>query len=145
MSPSTRHLPVSLVRSRLLALPLVLVCALAYVGNVMHFALVQHATCLEHGEMVHVEEGSAHASGQVEDSFDDARVASRPDVVGGTHDVDAHCVHVFFRREALPPAEATAVLPVVSIRSAPALAVFRFHAEPVARLHLAPKGSPPRA
>jgi hypothetical protein len=144
VSPSTRRLSMSLVRSRLLALPLVLVCALAYVGNVMHFALVQHATCLEHGEMVHVEEGSAQASGQIEEAFDDARVASRPDVVEA-HDVDAHCVQAFFRREALPPAEASAVLPAVSIRSAPALAVFRFHAEPVARLHLAPKASPPRA
>lgn len=143
MSPSTRRLSVSLVRSRLLALPLVLVCALAYVGNVMHFALVQHATCLEHGELVHVEEGSAVA-GQVEASFDDARVASRPDVVEA-HDMDAHCAHVFFRREAPPPPQGTAVLAAVPTRSAPALAVFRFHAEPVARLHLAPKASPPRA
>ncbi|QSQ27427.1 hypothetical protein JY651_22035 [Pyxidicoccus parkwayensis] len=144
MSPSSRRLSVSLVRSRLLALPLVLVCALAYVGNVMHFALVQHATCLEHGELVHLKEGSTHASEQVEDSFDDARVASRQEVLEA-HDVDAHCVHVFFRREAPPPSQDTAVLAAVSTRSAPALAVFRFHAEPVARLHLAPKASPPRA
>jgi hypothetical protein len=144
VSPSNRRLPLSLVRSRLLALPLVLVCALAYVGNVMHFALVQHATCLEHGEMVHVGDGGAHASGPVEDSFDDARVASRQDAVEA-HDVDAHCVQAFLRREVLPPAQATAIIPAVSTRSAPALAVFRFHAEPVGRLHLAPKASPPRA
>lgn len=144
MSPSTRRLPLSVVRSRLMALPLALVCVLAYVGSVMHFALVQHATCLEHGEMVHVEDGDAHGVGQVEDSFDDARVASRREAADA-HGMDAHCVHAFFRREAPPPAQDTAIVQAVPTRSSPALAVFRFHAEPVARLHLAPKASPPRA
>ncbi|MFP2924660.1 hypothetical protein ACLESO_05470 [Pyxidicoccus sp. 3LG] len=144
MSRSPHRLPVRLVRSRLLALPLVLVCALAYVGSVMHFALVQHATCLEHGEVVHVESVKSHGPGHVEDSFDDARVASRRDAVE-THGADAHCVHAFFRREAPPPPEGGSIVSVVPARSAPALAVFRFHSEPVARLHLAPKASPPRA
>jgi hypothetical protein len=141
---STRLLPLRLVRSRLLALPLVLVCALAYVGSVMHFALVQHATCLEHGEMVHVEDADGHLAEGLEDSFDDARVASRRDAVEA-HGMEAHCAHAFFRREAPPPPEGAVIVSVVSTRSAPALAVFRFHAEPVARLHLAPKASPPRA
>ncbi|MCP3142572.1 hypothetical protein [Pyxidicoccus xibeiensis] len=144
MSRSTRHLPVSLVRSRLLALPLVLLCAMAYVGSIMHFALVQHATCLEHGEVVHVEDMEGHGPGYVEDSFDDARVASRQDAAE-SHGAEAHCVHAFFRREAPPPPEGGAILSVVPARSAPSLAVFRFHSEPVARLHLAPKASPPRA
>ncbi|WP_164016934.1 hypothetical protein [Pyxidicoccus trucidator] len=144
MSRSTHRQPVSLVRSRRLALPLALVCALAYVGSVMHFALVQHVTCLEHGEVIHVEDAGAHGAGEVEDSFDDARVASRREAVEA-HGMDAHCVHAFFRREAPPPVESTALLSVAPTRSAPALAVFRFHAEPVARLHLAPKASPPRA
>lgn len=144
MSRSTRHPPVSLVRSRRLALLLALVCALAYVGSVMHFALVQHATCLEHGEMVHVEDASAHGLGEVEGSFDDVRVASRREAAEA-HGMDAHCVHSFFRREAPPPAEGRTLVSVAPTRSAPALAVFRLHAEPVARLHLAPKASPPRA
>jgi len=144
VSRPTRHLPVSLVRSRRLALPVALVCALAYVGSVMHFVLVQHATCLEHGEMVHVEDASAHGLGEVEASFDDARVASRREAVEA-HGMDAHCVHAFFRREAPPPVEGITLVSVAPTRSAPALAVFRFHAEPVARLHLAPKASPPRA
>ncbi len=143
MSHSTFQ-PRRLVRSRLWVLPLVLVCALAYVGSVMHFALVQHATCLEHGELVHVDGAGAHAEEGVEDSFDDVRVASRRDAVEA-HELDAHCVHAFFRREAPPPQQGSTVLSVVPTRSAPALAVFRFHAEPVARLHLAPKASPPRA
>ncbi len=144
MSRSTRHLPVSLVRSRLLALPLVLLCALAYASSVLHHVVVQHVTCLEHGEVVHVEDAGEHTLAQVEDSFDDARVASRQEATE-SHGAEAHCVHASIRRDAPSQAADTAILPVVSIRSAPALAVFRFHAEPVARLHLAPKASPPRA
>nr|WP_225937026.1 hypothetical protein [Myxococcus sp. RHSTA-1-4] len=127
-----------------MALPLVLVCALAYGSSVLHHALVQHTTCLEHGEVVHVDTSGEHAVAQVEDSFDDARVASRSEAAE-SHGAEAHCVHAFNRRETPPPAEGTTLLAVMPTRSAPALAVFRFHSEPVARLHLAPKASPPRA
>ena len=145
MRPSSPSLPSRLVRSRLLALPLVLVCAMAYMGSVLHFVLVQHVTCLEHGEVVHLEDGAPHASvASVEEHFDDVRVASRQDAPAG-HGADAHCAHALIRREAPPPATGTPGISGVSTRSEPALAVFRFHAEPVARLHLAPKASPPRA
>ncbi|HZI15496.1 MAG TPA: hypothetical protein VE153_34310 [Myxococcus sp.] len=145
MSRSNRHLPVSLVRPRLLALPLVLVCVLAYLGSVMHFAVVQHATCLEHGEVVHVEAGDAHGTEHVEAASDDARVTARSEAAAESHGADAHCAHSLLRREASPPASGGSTVTVAPTRSAPALAVFRFHAEPVARLHLAPKASPPRA
>ncbi len=144
MSRSTHRQPVSLVRSRHLALPFALLCAMAYMGSVLHFALVQHATCLEHGEVIHVSVGGEHDAGHAEASFDDERVASKSADVDA-HGADAHCVHAFVRREAPPPATVMPSTDVVPVRSAPALAVFRFHAEPVARLHLAPKASPPRA
>lgn len=144
MSRANRHLPVRLVRPRLLALPLVLVCALVYLGSALHFAVVQHATCLEHGEVVHVEQADGHGSTHAEAVFDDARVASRREAAE-SHGADAHCAHSLLRREVLPPAPDSSAVTVVPLRSAPALAVFRFHAEPVARLHLAPKASPPRA
>ncbi|NVI99554.1 hypothetical protein HV824_15690 [Myxococcus sp. AM009] len=144
MSRSTHRQSVSSVRSRRLALPFALVCVLAYMGSVMHFALVQHATCLEHGEVMHVEARDAHGAGHVEVSFDDVRVASKR-TEADSHGADAHCVHAFFRREAPPPQQDTPSRLVAPARSEPALAVFRFHAEPVARLHLAPKASPPRA
>ncbi|WP_426731704.1 hypothetical protein [Myxococcus faecalis] len=144
MSRSLHSLPSRLVRSRLLALPLAAVCALAYMGTVLHFAMVQHATCLEHGEVVHVEEGGSHTAPVAEESFDDVRLTSRDDAPVG-HGSEAHCVHTLIRREGPPPTEVTPVITRVPTRSSPALAVFRFHAEPVARLHLAPKASPPRA
>ncbi len=144
MSRSLRHLPMSLVRPRLLALPLVLLCALAYVGSVMHFVLVQHATCLEHGEVVHVEQGDAHGTQYVEALSDEARVTPQREAAE-SHGTDAHCAHAVLRRELSPPASGGSAVTVAPTRSSPALAVFRFHAEPVARLHLAPKASPPRA
>ncbi|WP_404371823.1 hypothetical protein ACIHQR_14530 [Corallococcus coralloides] len=139
--PSTsRSLP------RLLALPWVLVCVLVYVGSVLHFALVQHTTCLEHGDVMHVSEASSH-DGPLEEelSFDDARVARAPVSKAAPHGGEAHCHHAFLRREAPPPAGSAPVMAAVSTRSSPALAVFRFHAAPVALLRLAPKSSPPRA
>lgn len=131
---------------RLLALPWVLVCVLVYVGSVLHFALVQHTTCLEHGDVMHVGDASDHGSPSGEEvSFDDARVARAPQDTAVPHSAEAHCQHAFFRREALPPAESAPMMEAVSTRSSPALAVFRFHAAPVALLRLAPKLSPPRA
>lgn len=137
-SPS-RSLP------RLLALPWVLVCVLVYVGSVLHFALVQHTTCLVHGDVMHVSEPTHDGPLEEELSFDDARVAKAPVSKAAPHGGEAHCHHAFFRREAPPPAESASVMAAVSTRSSPALAVFRFHAAPVALLRLAPKSSPPRA
>lgn len=56
MSRSHLSEPALSRRPRLLALPWVLLCVLAYLGSAAHFALVRHSTCLEHGELVHEEE-----------------------------------------------------------------------------------------
>ncbi|NPD25386.1 hypothetical protein [Corallococcus exiguus] len=146
MSRLRRHLSTSRSLPRLLALPWVLVCVLVYVGSVLHFALVQHTTCLEHGDVMHVSDASSHG-GPLEEalSFDDARVARAPVSKATPHGGEAHCHHAFLRREAPPPAESAPVMAAGSTRSSPALAVFRFHAAPVALLRLAPKSSPPRA
>jgi hypothetical protein len=131
-------------RSRLLALPLVLVCALAYMGSAAHFVLVQHRTCLEHGEMVHegeVEQGEA--PGQVRASFADKRLTSG-EAQASVHGSDAHCAHVFLRRAAPSPAGVMLSLEA-PIQSGPVLQADSVAVEPpVAWLHLAPKSSPPR-
>ncbi|MBE4751957.1 hypothetical protein G4177_27700 [Corallococcus sp. ZKHCc1 1396] len=146
MSRLRRHPSTNRPVSRLLAWQWVLVCVLAYVGSVLHFALVQHTTCLEHGDVMHVSDGSAGAEGAASQaSFDDARVAQAPQDQAVPHGTEAHCQHASLRREAPPPAEAAPMLVAVSTRSSPALAVFRFHAAPVALLRLAPKLSPPLA
>ncbi|MCY1045753.1 hypothetical protein OV208_30850 [Corallococcus sp. bb12-1] len=146
MSRLRRHPSTNRPASRLLAWQWVLVCVLAYVGSVLHFALVQHTTCLEHGDVMHVSEAPSHGGPSEEEvSFDDARVARAPQAQAVPHSAEAHCHHAFLRREAPPPAESAPMLVAVSTRSSPALAVFRFHAAPVALLRLAPKLSPPRA
>ncbi len=129
--------------SRLLALPLVLVCTLAYLGSAAHFALVQHRTCLEHGEMVHgdvVERG--HGPKRVLASFTDERL-TRTDAVAVVHGADVHCTHTALRRVAPPSVEVTlseeVPAPTELVRVAG-----RGDVEPqVEWLHLAPKSSPP--
>ena len=127
------------------ALPLVLLCALAYLGSAAHFVLVQHRTCLEHGEWIH-EEGlePADASRQVSAaSFDDARL-TRTEAQAPVHRADVHCAHVFFRR-GLPPPDAVLSAPRAPASSEPARRVDGMPGEPqVAWLHLAPKASPPQ-
>ncbi|MBJ6764221.1 hypothetical protein JGU66_25885 [Myxococcaceae bacterium JPH2] len=126
-------------------LALVLVCAMAYAGSVLHFALVQHVTCLEHGEVIHLDEVARDGRQKaLEAAFDDVRLAQSKRAMGVGHGAEAHCHHAFFRREAPAPAPGILQSQVLSSRASPALAVFRFHAEPVERLRLAPKSSPPR-
>lgn len=131
-------------RSRLLALPLVLVCALAYLGSAAHFVLVQHRTCLEHGEMMHegeVEQGEA--SGQVRASFADKRLA-RAEAPASVHGSDAHCAQAFLRR--VTPSPVGVMLSLEApVQSEPVLEAVSEAVEPqVDCLHLAPKSSPPR-
>jgi hypothetical protein len=130
--------------SRLLALPLVLVCVLAYLASASHFFLVQHSTCLEHGDMVHegeVEQGSASA--KVRASFEDERF-TRAEARVSVHGTDEHCVHVFLRRVA-PPSAGVMLSPEAATPSGPLLEADGVAVEPqVAWLHLAPKSSPPR-
>ncbi len=130
-------------RSRLLALPLVLLCVLAYLGSVAHFVLVQHATCLEHGELVHeagVEQGDAPV--QLRVTFADERI-TRSDAQASVHGADAHCAHVFLRRVAPPPA-GVMLSPEAPVLSGLVLEASSETVEPqVEWLHLAPKSSPP--
>ncbi|HYO56059.1 hypothetical protein [Archangium sp.] len=145
MSRHHRQEPALSRRPRLLALPLVLLCALAYLGSAAHFFLVQHDTCLEHGDLLHqagVEQGEAPV--QVRQSFEDERF-TRTDAQVSVHGADAHCAHVFLRRVVQPPAgvmlSLEAPVPSGQVLEADSEAV----EPPVAWLHLAPKSSPPRA
>jgi hypothetical protein len=122
----------------------VVLCALAYLGSAAHFALVQHETCAEHGETVHAGEVHARGPAEAETSFADSRIARTSQAVPVGHGAEAHCAHVFFRREAPPPPEGV----VLTARAAPTSGAVLFAdavvAEPVERLRLAPKSSPPR-
>ncbi len=130
-------------RSRLLALPLVLLCALAYVGSVLHFAFEQHSVCLEHGESVHVDEVRG-AVQPAEGSFADSRIARTSQVASLSHGAEAHCAHAFFRREAPPPPADTVVSATVATVASVARFTDALLPEPLERLRLAPKSSPPR-
>ncbi len=137
--------PPKLRRPRLLALPLVLLCALAYVGSALHFAFEQHSVCLEHGESVHVDEvRGAARSAEGEGSFADSRIARTSQVASLSHGAEAHCAHAFFRREAPPPPAGTVVSATVEAVAHAARFADALLPEPLERLRLAPKSSPPR-
>ncbi|MDY7224849.1 hypothetical protein [Hyalangium rubrum] len=146
MSHSNRHSPGSFHRPRLLALPLVVLCALAYLGDMAHFTLVQHTTCLEHGEVIHVGEEGLHEqpAGVVLASSDaEVSISRAGPAAMASHDAEAHCAHTFFRRETLTPAVETLLTVEALAVSSPAPMLEQVHPEPVARLRLAPKSSPP--
>jgi hypothetical protein len=128
-------------RSRLVALPLVLLLAVAYLGSASHFAFVRHSVCLEHGESVHLDE--VGASAEEEESFADSRLARTSQVAPESHGAEAHCAHAFCRREAPPPSEGTVVSTSVATVSHPERFADAVVPEPLERLRLAPKSSPP--
>ena len=122
--------------------PVALLCALAYLGAATHFALVQHATCAAHGELVH----AAETPEQVlpAERFADARVAAPEQAVDADHEADAHCASALSRRE-LPGSSDSHVRAERSGAVAVLAPAGPAPDEQVERLHLAPKASPPRA
>ncbi|MFY0523938.1 hypothetical protein ACN28I_12480 [Archangium gephyra] len=145
MSHLHRQEPALNRRPRLLALPLVLLCALAYLGSAAHFFLVQHTPCVEHGDMLHeagAEQGESQV--QVRESFEDERITRSDAAQASAHGADAHCAHVFLRRAVQPPA-GVMLPPEAPVLSGQVLEAYSVAVEPqVAWLHLAPKSSPPR-
>ena len=126
-----------------MSLPLVVLLALAYLGSAAHFVLVQHRTCLAHGELVHEgRESSVDAPAPA--SFADERItdAESPE---SEHPSDVHCAQASLRRVLPPPVEVSAWVPA-PLPPQRAWVAEREHVEPpVAWLHLAPKLSPPQA
>jgi hypothetical protein len=144
VSRSDRHPQESPRRPRLLALPFVVLCAVAYLSSAAHHTLVQHATCLEHGEVIHVGEADGHSQQQVvQASFTDERITRAAQAAPAAHEAEAHCAHTFLRREGLPP-PAESLLTVERLASSDVAPILeQRQLEPVARLRLAPKSSPP--
>ncbi|HET9449685.1 MAG TPA: hypothetical protein VFO83_02330 [Aggregicoccus sp.] len=118
-------------------------CALLYLGTAVHFALVEHATCAAHGELVHA--GAAPAPAAQARHFADARLASPEGLEDPGHGAEAHCSQALPRRELLREGceSARPAHPLPARVAVPAAR--RLLPEPVARLHLAPKASPPPA
>ena len=137
------HAPRQWPRSRLLAWPLVVVCGLAYLGSLAHFFLVRHRTCLEHGEVVHGAGAEARVSAVGLEPSEGVRIA-RADAAVAVDEADAHCGQVLLRRSVSLPGVTWEAGPAPVDRAtgprAPGVGV-----EPVARLRLAPKNSPPLA
>jgi hypothetical protein len=142
---NSRRPPAPSRRPRPLALPWVVLCLLAYLGSAAHFVLVQHRTCLEHGELMH-EEGAvpSGALARSHESFEDSRVAASEGGPAVSHGVEAHCAQALVRRDVLPPVEELPTARSLVPEQPEAVAVGEAVEPPVAWLRLAPKASPPR-
>lgn len=142
---NSRHPPAMSRRPRPLALPWVVLCLLAYLGSAAHFVLVQHRTCLEHGELVHEDGvGQAETLAKARVSFEDERFTASDESPASAHGVDAHCAHAFLRRAMPPPSEVVPTLQVPALEGPRVVAERESVEPPVAWLRLAPKASPPR-
>lgn len=117
------------------------VLALALVGahgiSLAHFALVQHAYCPEHGELIHPD-AAPHAHASAHPTKTPGLYASE-EVEQGGHE---HCALLGHRREVALPTNSSALLPA---HEPPANVVAGGAWAPSsdARFRLAPKQSPP--
>jgi hypothetical protein len=125
--------------ARLGASALVAVLLCAQLGGALHFAVVQHVSCAEHGELVEI---GADADARA------ARVATHETVRADDTTIHGHdhCAVSAIRREpihSVAPLALAARLPNAAITDA---SIAR-HEPPraIAILDLAPKSSPPRA
>lgn len=115
---------------------------LSSLGQFAHFLLVPHAICVEHGELLELDEQESHAATHASSEPDHAAHASSE--LGGEHE---HCQLLARgqREQAEPTPPPVVVLPASAVVSAlplpPRGAVF----EAISALSLAPKTSPPIA
>jgi hypothetical protein len=116
-------------------------CLLTHLTGLLHVLVVRHATCPDHGELIH---GRAPVVAQAPQALD-AVVTEAP--ADAAEEADEHCLFVATRRRemaglaAAPLAAAVAVAPSV----APPLPLLPDVRAPRALLRLAPKTSPPLA
>jgi hypothetical protein len=123
-----------------LTLLLGLFCAYSQVSSTLHWLLVEHARCADHGEWVHVaEEHHAHEA-------EDATPAS-PSVAAAERDAHGHdhCQFLVDARSLTPVSRPEALIPSPTESLGPDLIGPSDCSLPVALYRLAPKTSPPAA
>lgn len=129
------------VRRQLIARLTLLVglfCAFSQVSGALHWVLVEHAQCAEHGEWVHVGEGDhAHS--------DDPTAPASVSVQAGSTDEHGHDHCDFLRspRELALGPSARASLPLLRFTGASGQVRGSDSKASIARYELAPKTSPP--
>jgi hypothetical protein len=119
-------------------------CVLAYAGGFAHLAIVQHARCPAHDELVHAVAPDAAQASEV--SAPSPRATRAPTAERDGH--EGHCLAVFLGRRsaaALDPSQAPGLVPPAPGAEGVACASCAVGAQAVALLRLAPKTSPPAA
>jgi hypothetical protein len=124
-----------LVGAQTFALSAAWLCLFAQASSLLHFVVVEHARCAEHGEVVH----AGHSVSPVQSGQPaHAAVESRSDAAAHDHD---HCPLTCQRRAPAPqpPACAAVVPALLGVSSFPD----DVHGPAFAVIALAPKTSPP--
>jgi hypothetical protein len=121
-----------------------LLCLAGQVLGFAHLALVRHATCLAHDEVVHAPAASAATAAHERAESARGRADAYPIEDGDGHE-DDHCLVVASRRRELAPLDSAASAAIVAAPAPVASlhGVSQEPAPPVPLLFLAPKSSPP--
>lgn len=115
-----------------------LFCAFSQVSGALHWVLVEHARCAEHGELIHVGEGDhGHSDASVAPAS-----ASVEAAVADEHGHD-HCDFLRTPRELMLAPSAQTALPVPRVIGSSGDVGWSDSKALIARYELAPKTSPP--
>jgi len=126
-------------RGRRISVALAIALVAAQGASLAHFALVRHAICPLHGDLIHLDEGRHEAR------VGNAINAAVPGLYGSKEsdqDRDEHCSVVGVRREVALPAGSGAVL-AEDVRPAGEALTAAWVPVSETRFRIAPKQSPP--
>jgi alpha-ketoglutarate-dependent taurine dioxygenase len=128
---------------RLQAIGVASLVLLAHFFGSAHLALVPHAVCPEHGELIHVRESTELPLSRTDDN-PDPRVVSEEGPPSFSALRDNHCLVASQRRERTTLASAALSTPELQLQTPERPAVeLSARAAPEALFRLAPKNSPP--
>ena len=130
------------VRRQLLARLTLLVgicCVFSQLSGALHWVLIEHARCAEHGEWVHVGDGD-HAQSDVATAPDSVSIEAGSSETHG-HD---HCDFLRTPRELALAPSAPVSLPVPRVTGCSGQVRCSDAKASITRYELAPKTSPPR-
>lgn len=129
-------------RARAFAVVGAYLCLLTQAVGLLHVLVVRHATCPDHGELVH---GRPHVVARAPEAGVVTQAAVSEAPPAATEEGDDHCLFVATRRREMAGLTAAPAVTAILVEDASAALVdlpVSVHA-PRALLHLAPKTSPP--
>jgi hypothetical protein len=126
-----------------LSTALAVVCLLGPIVAQAHMLLVQHATCAEHGELVHLDGVNGDSVGTDATASSDLTTVSSASLEDAKPHGHDHCAAASARRIQAPVDRPQLNLPAAASATAAPFDLDAPSGAPVALYRLAPKNSPP--